>query len=80
METFATRLQRMRERRRISRRIMSELCGLSPSMIAKYERGEKQPKLQTLIVLADFFECSIDYLVCETDYPARYETRPKTTK
>lgn len=78
METFATRLQRMREQRRISRRIMSELCGLSPSMISKYERGEKQPKLESLIILADFFECSIDYLVCETDCPSRYTRRNKT--
>lgn len=78
METFATRLQRMREQRRISRRIMSELCGLSSSVISKYERGEKQPKLETLIILADFFECSVDYLVCETDYPSRYPRRIKT--
>ena len=76
METFAKRLQQMRERRRISRSVMSELCGLSQSMISKYERGEKQPKLETLVILAEFFDCSIDYLVGETNYPGRY---PKTT-
>ena len=72
METFPERLQKMRERRRISRAIMSELCGLSKSMISKYERGEKQPKLETLVVLSDFFDCSIDYLVGRTDYPGKY--------
>jgi transcriptional regulator with XRE-family HTH domain len=69
MELFAERLQKMRERRRISRGVMSELCGLSKSVISKYERGERQPKLETLILLADFFECSIDYLVGRSDYP-----------
>lgn len=59
----------MRERRRISRSVMSELCGLSKSMISKYERGEREPKMETLVLLADFFECSIDYLVGRTNYP-----------
>lgn len=66
---FPKRLQSMRERRRISRSVMSELCGLSKSMISKYERGEREPKMETLVLLADFFECSIDYLVGRTNYP-----------
>lgn len=66
---FPERLQSMRERRRISRSVMSELCGLSKSMISKYERGEREPKMETLVLLADFFECSIDYLVGRTNYP-----------
>lgn len=69
MDEFSNRLQKMRERRRISRSVMSELCGLSKSVISKYERGERQPKLETLVILADFFECSIDYLVGRKDYP-----------
>ena len=72
MEIFPKRLRQMRERRRISRAIMSELCGLSKSMISKYERGEREPKLETLIVLSDFFDCSIDYLVGKTNYPGKY--------
>ena len=72
MEIFSKRLRQMRERRRISRAIMSELCGLSKSMISKYERGEREPKLETLIVLSDFFDCSIDYLVGKTNYPGKY--------
>jgi len=63
MSSFPERLQSMRKRRRISKSVMSELCGLSKSMISKYERGEREPKMETLVALADFFECSIDYLV-----------------
>jgi transcriptional regulator with XRE-family HTH domain len=62
MDEFPSRLRRLRERRGISRATMSELCGLSKSMISKYERGERQPTLEPLIELADFFEVSIDYL------------------
>lgn len=60
---FPERLKQMRERRRISRGTLSELCGLSKSVISKYEKGERDPTLRSLICLADFFECSIDYLV-----------------
>lgn len=69
---FACRLKHMRERRRISRRVMSELCGLSGSVISKYERGERQPTLDALLIIADLLECSVDYLVGATDTPARY--------
>lgn len=62
MDEFPNRLRRLRERRGISRATMSELCGLSKSMISKYERGERQPTLEPLIELSDFFEVSLDYL------------------
>lgn len=78
MDDFPRRLQQMRDRRRISRSVMSELCGLSKSVISKYERGERQPTLKQLIVIADFFDCSVDYLVGETDYPGRYPRKSRT--
>lgn len=63
-DTFPKRLQWMRERRGISRRRLSELCGLSKNSIARYERGEGEPNMESLIALADFFDVSIDYLLC----------------
>ena len=67
-ETFPERLQWMRERRGMNRRALSELCGLSKNMIARYERGEAQPTLQSLIALADFFGVSVDYLIQKQKY------------
>ena len=61
--TFPKRLQNLRERRRISRRVLSELCGLSKNMIAQYERGEKEPTAGALVEIADFFEVTTDYLL-----------------
>ena len=60
---FRVRLQRMRERKRISRKVLSELCGLSPDAVRRYERGEAEPRLSALKALADFFGVSIDYLI-----------------
>lgn len=62
-ERFPERLQYLRERRGISRHTLSELCGLSKNMIACYERGEKQPTLSSLLLLADFFEISVGELI-----------------
>jgi len=63
METFPERLQKLRERRRMNRKALGELCGLSKNIIGQYEKGEKEPSLRTLVELADFFEVSVDYLL-----------------
>ncbi len=60
---FPQRLQTLREKRRLSRRTLAELCGLSKNMISLYERGEKAPSVDALINLADFFGVSTDYLL-----------------
>ena len=60
---FPQRLQTLREKRRLSRRTLAELCGLSKTMISLYERGEKAPSVDALINLADFFGVSTDYLI-----------------
>ena len=57
------RLQQLRERKNISRIVLSELCGLHPDAIRRYERGEDKPNLESLVAIADFFGVTIDYLV-----------------
>lgn len=60
---FRQRLQHLREKKRISRIVLSELCGLSSDAVRRYERGEAEPTLHSLMALADFFNVSVDYLV-----------------
>ena len=64
MAQFAERLQRLRESKRPlrSRKVTSELCGLPPDAIRRYERGEAEPTLSSLMLLADYFEVSLDEL------------------
>lgn len=62
MQEFPRRLRELRERRRISRRVLSELCGLSKNMITRYERGERQPGIAEAGNLADFFGVSLDFM------------------
>ena len=60
---FPKKLQALREQRRLSRRTLAELCGLSKNMISLYERGEKAPSVDALISLADYFGVSTDDLL-----------------
>lgn len=66
-ETFAKRLQRLRERKGISRAVLSELCGLSRNQVARYEHGERKPTPDALIAMADYFGVSVDYLLCREE-------------
>jgi len=62
-KVFPKKLQVLREKRRLSRHTLSELCGLSRNVIGMYERGEKAPSVDALVSLADYFGVSVDYLL-----------------
>jgi transcriptional regulator with XRE-family HTH domain len=63
-ETFPKRLQRLREKRGVSRRVLSELCGLHDKAVVRFERGERKPSPDALCALADYFGVTVDYLLC----------------
>ena len=60
---FPARLRTLREGRRMSRKALSECCGLSKNIIGQYERGDREPTASSLIKIADFFEMSVDDLL-----------------
>lgn len=64
---FPARLQKLRERERKSRKVLSELCGLPSDAIRRYERGEAKPTMEALVKIADHFEVSLDYLTGRTN-------------
>lgn len=41
--------------------------GLNQTAVGKYERGQLEPSIATLKALSALFECSIDYLLYNTD-------------
>lgn len=43
--------------------------GIEQALLSKYETGERVPPTETLIILADFYGVSIDYILCRTDNP-----------
>lgn len=63
------RLKALRKERGISQvKLSIDLC-LSQNTISRYETGVREADYKTLILLADYFNVSIDYLLERTDNP-----------
>ena len=69
MDELPDRIKKLRERNLLSRHRLSELCGISPDQIRRYELGSIKPGTDALVAIADYFEVSTDYLLGRTDYP-----------
>ena len=52
--------------------------GINQSMLSKYETGEILPTTENLIILADFYNTSLDYVMDRTDETKKYP--PKADK
>lgn len=47
--------------------------GIEQSLLSKFENEERIPPTETLICLADFYDVSIDYILCRTDNPKSHK-------
>lgn len=72
MEEFRARLKRLRERKGVSRKTVSQLCGCSSDVVRRWESGYAEPSFRSINALADYFEVSTDYLMCRTDNPKKF--------
>lgn len=51
--------------------------GISQSMLSKYESGDLMPTTENLIILAKFYNTSLDFLMDLTDEKKRYPAKGK---
>ncbi len=63
MNKFSERLKEIRIEKGLSQTALSAKIGISQAAIAKWETGDRTPSMDCLIILAKFFQISIDYLV-----------------
>ncbi len=61
------RLKELRKSRKISQVKLAMDLNMNQNTISRYETGEREPGVTELILLADYFDVSIDYLVGRTD-------------
>ena len=59
-------IRKLREERGLTLKRLSELTGLAPSLIFRYEKGIHHPKIENWQKLADYFGVSIEYLQGKT--------------
>jgi len=75
----ADRLKYLRHGVKLSQKDLAEKLGISQSAINRYENGQAEASYQTLLLYADFYDVSLDYIYGRTDKPqgTLYEFRPK---
>lgn len=60
---FCERLKDLRAEKGVGQIELAKAINVSKGIISLWENGLREPKLSNLIVLAQYFEVSIDYLV-----------------
>lgn len=63
------RLKALRKQKGISQLKLAMDLNMNQNSISRYENGERQADYRTLILFADYFRVSIDYLLERTDNP-----------
>ncbi|MGI6014427.1 MAG: helix-turn-helix domain-containing protein [Oscillospiraceae bacterium] len=66
---FQNRFMQLLQLRNITAYKLSKDTGITQGMISYWKNGERMPSADNLIVLADYFDCSVDYLLGRTDNP-----------
>ena len=67
MKAFAERLRELRKERGLSQIQLAEKLGVDFRTISNWENGVRKPDIDMLVIVADFFEVSTDFLL-GTDY------------
>ncbi len=62
-------LLKLRKAKGITQIALQMATGIEQALISKFENGERTPPTETLMILADFYNVSIDYIMCRTDKP-----------
>lgn len=69
MAKFHDRLRQLRKEQSISQQFLADRLGISKSSINMYERGEREPGLEMLESIADYFNVDMDYLMGISEVP-----------
>lgn len=71
---FGKLLAQLRKERGLLQKEVATHLNMTVATVSNYEKGVHLPDLHTLILLADFFDVSTDYLLQRTDCRASIET------
>lgn len=71
MAKFNERLKLLRREAGLSQQDFAKQLGTSKSSINMYERGEREPGLETLEAIADYFNVDMDYLLGKSEHRSK---------
>ena len=68
-DIMRNRLKELRKSKNYTQVAVQMKTGIEQALLSKFENGERVPPTDTLVCLADFYNVSIDYILCRTDKP-----------
>ena len=63
------RLKELRLKKKKTQLNVQLETGIEQALLSKYESGKRIPPTETLIILADYYKVSMDYIMGRTDKP-----------
>ena len=60
---FKTRLKELRFEKNVSQLEVAKMLNMSKMAVSHWEKGNSEPSIEQLKILAAYFDVSIDYLV-----------------
>ena len=68
-DSMQNRLKQLRKARGYTQISLQMQTGIEQALLSKFENCERVPPTETLLRLAEFYNVSIDYILCRTDKP-----------
>jgi len=68
-DVMQNRLKELRKSRGYTQVSVQMQTGIEQALLSKFENGERVPPTETLVRLAEFYNVSIDYILCRTGKP-----------
>ncbi len=65
LTTFGERIRQLREELKLPQRKVAALLDIDTSLLAKYERNERQPSKELIKKIADIFKADTEDLIAE---------------
>lgn len=60
---LGTKLKELRKKRNLTQQELAEILKVTPGAIGLWEIGRREPDYKTLMILAQYFNVSVDYLL-----------------
>ena len=73
-------LKKLRKARGLTQISLQMKTGIEQALLSKYENGLRVVPTETLIILADFYDVSIDYILGRTDCPKIIRSKDDTDR
>ena len=62
-------LKYLRKKHNLTQVQLQVATGIEQALLSKFERGERIPPTDTLLILANYYNVSIDYILKRTENP-----------